>query len=162
MKSFLLEQLARLIVPLAILLGFALYLKGHNEPGGGFVGGLSLAVAGLLGVVAFGERRVLRWLNHFPPAQIAICGTLTLVASIFLPTVFGHPLLTQLHGTLPLYGTAEIKWSTALLFDAGVVMIVGGGLTAASAWLWGADGSTRRSSSPRHETKPKEPQEASH
>ena len=47
MRSFLLEQLARLIIPLALLLGLSLLLKGHNAPGGGFVGGLSLAVAGI-------------------------------------------------------------------------------------------------------------------
>ncbi len=145
MKSFLLEQLARLIVPLALLMGFALYLKGHDEPGGGFVGGLSLAVAGLLSVVAFGERKVLRWLNHLPPDRIAICGALTILASILLPALFGHPLLTNLHGVIPLFGALKIKWSTALLFDAGVVMIVGGGLTAASAWLWGTYGATRSS-----------------
>ena len=57
MKSFLLQQLARLILPFAILLGLALLLKGHDEPGGGFVAGLSLAAAGILCVTAYGTRR---------------------------------------------------------------------------------------------------------
>ena len=42
------QELARLILPFAALLGIALLLKGHDAPGGGFVAGLSFAVAGIL------------------------------------------------------------------------------------------------------------------
>ena len=42
MKSFLLQGLVRLILPMAVLLALALLLKGHDAPGGGFVAGLLL------------------------------------------------------------------------------------------------------------------------
>jgi multisubunit Na+/H+ antiporter MnhB subunit len=135
-KSFLLEQLARLIVPLSLLLGLALYLKGHDNPGGGFVAGLSFAVAGLLSVAAFGEDALQRWLYHLAPERIAVFGTLAILTSLVLPALFGHPLLTHLHGAIPLPGGAKLEWNTAMLFDAGVMMTVGGGFTAAGAWLW--------------------------
>jgi multisubunit Na+/H+ antiporter MnhB subunit len=135
-KSFLLEQLARLIVPLSLLLGLSLYLEGHDDPGGGFVAGLSFAVAGLLSVAAYGESALRRWLYHLAPERIAVLGALAILTSLLLPALFGHPLLTHLHGAMPLPGVAKLKWNTAMLFDAGVVMVVGGGLTAAGAWLW--------------------------
>jgi multicomponent Na+:H+ antiporter subunit B len=135
MKSFLLEQLARVILPLSLMLGLALFLKGHDEPGGGFVGGLSIAVAGLLGVASFGEAKVRRFLV-VKPERIAVAGVLLSIASLLLPVLLGRPILTQLHGELSLLGFAELKWSTTMVFDAAVVMIVGGGLTAAGSWLW--------------------------
>jgi multisubunit Na+/H+ antiporter MnhB subunit len=143
-KSFLLEQLARLIVPLSLLLGLALYLKGHDNPGGGFVGGLSFAVAGLLSVAAYGEDALRRWLYHLAPERIAVFGALAIVTSLLLPVVLGDPLLTHLHGAIPLPAAAKLKWNTAMLFDAGVVMTVGGGLTAAGAWLWRSDAAARQ------------------
>ena len=143
MKSFLLEQLARLIVPLSLLLGLALYLKGHDNPGGGFVAGLSFAVAGLLSVAAYGEDALRRWLYHLAPERIAVFGGLAVVASLLLPALLGAPMLTHLHGAIPLLGAAKLRWHTTMLFDAGVAMTVGGGLTAAGAWLWRSYAATR-------------------
>ena len=37
MRSFLLEQMARFLVPMAMLFALSLLVKGHDEPGGGFV-----------------------------------------------------------------------------------------------------------------------------
>ena len=54
--SFVVRQLTRLILPLAVMLSLALLLKGHDAPGGGFVSGLSLAIAAILGFAAYGTR----------------------------------------------------------------------------------------------------------
>jgi multisubunit Na+/H+ antiporter MnhB subunit len=135
-KSFLLQELAKVILPLAVLLGLALLLKGHDAPGGGFVAGLSAAVAGVLCITSYGTR----WARvHVPlaPEPTALAGGVVLLATIAVPLLLGDPALTHRHGLLVL-GPLSYKWHTALLFDIGVVMIVGGGLASAALWLWGA------------------------
>ncbi|MGI9592501.1 MAG: MnhB domain-containing protein [Myxococcota bacterium] len=134
MKSFLLQQLARLILPFAILLGLALLLKGHDEPGGGFVAGLSLAAAGILCVTAYGTQRF-HEIVPVEPDRVALAGGVVLLVSLLLPLLLGDAGLTHRHGTLDVGGLSW-KWHTALLFEIGVVMTVGGGLAAAALWLW--------------------------
>lgn len=134
MKSFLLQQLARLILPFAILLGLALLLKGHDAPGGGFVAGLSFAVAGILGFTAYGAGRF-RAVGRVEPERVALLGGIVVLASVLLPLLVGDAALTHRHGQLDV-GPLSWKWQTALLFEVGVVMIVGGGLSAAALRLW--------------------------
>jgi multisubunit Na+/H+ antiporter MnhB subunit len=134
MRSFLLQELSRLILPLAILLGLALLLKGHDAPGGGFVGGLSFAVAGILAFTAYGARRV-HDIMTVEPERVALLGALLLIASLALPLLLGDPALHHRHGLLTL-GPLQWKWHSTLLFEIGVVMTVGGALSTAALWLW--------------------------
>jgi multisubunit Na+/H+ antiporter MnhB subunit len=137
MRSLLLEQLARLIVPLSLILGAALLVKGHDEPGGGFVAGLSLAMASVLALAAFG-RRASRL--RIVPEVIALSGVALILLSMVLPLFGGDPMLTHASGVLPLVG----KWHAALLFDIGVTLAVGAGAAAAARHLWAAEISRRR------------------
>ena len=134
MKSFLLQELTRLILPLALLLGLALLLKGHDAPGGGFVAGLSLAVAGILGFTAYGARRFQATVP-IEPERAALLGGGLLLASLVFPLLLGDPGLSQHHGTLEI-GPLSWKWHSTLVFEIGVVMAVGGALSAAALWLW--------------------------
>lgn len=135
MKSVLLQELAALILPLAVMFGIALTLKGHDAPGGGFVGGLSLAVAGVLGFSAWGTR-AFRDRVRLPPERAALLGALLLLASVALPLLAGDPMLTHRSVALELPLMGKLKLQSALVFDVGVVMVVGGGLAAAAIWLW--------------------------
>ncbi len=141
MKSFLLQQLARAILPLAILLGLALLLKGHDAPGGGFVGGLAFAVAGILGFTAYGARRFHAAIP-VEPERVALLGGALLLSSLALPLLLGDAGLTQWNGKLEL-GPFSFKWQSVLLFEVGVVLTVGGALSAAALWLWEARMRTR-------------------
>ncbi len=134
MKSFLLQQLARLILPLAILLGLALLLKGHDDPGGGFVAGLSLAVAGILCVTAYGAQRF-HAIVPIEPDRIALLGAVVVLTSLLFPLLLGDAGLAHRHGEIGA-GPFSWKWHTVLVFEIGVVMIVGGGLTAAALSFW--------------------------
>jgi multicomponent Na+:H+ antiporter subunit B len=134
MKSFLLQQLARLILPLAILFGIALLLKGHDDPGGGFVAGLSLAAAAILSVTAYGAERFHAAIR-VGPDRIALLGAVVVFASLLLPLLLGDAGLAHRHGEISV-GPFAWKWHTALVFEIGVVMIVSGGMTAAALWLW--------------------------
>lgn len=134
MKSFLLQQLARLILPLAILFGLALLLRGHDDPGGGFVAGLSLAGAGVLCITAFGAQRF-RAIVSIEPDRVALLGAVVVLASLLLPLLLGDAGLAHRHGEIGV-GPLSWKWHTVFVFEVGVVMIVGGGLTAIALWLW--------------------------
>ncbi len=133
--SFVVRKLTRLIVPLAVMLALALLLKGHDAPGGGFVSGLSFAVAAILGFAAYGTR-AFRARLPVEPERIAIYGAFILIAASVFPMLMGEPMLTHWHGTLSPWGAISIKWSTTLFFEIGVVMAIGGGLSAAALRLW--------------------------
>ena len=121
----LLASLSRLLLPLALLVALYLFLRGHNQPGGGFIAGLVIAVALILQYMASGttwaRRRQLT--NHRP----LISGGLLLAGVTGMGAwLFGFPFLTSAHGhvTIPLIG--EVELTSAMLFDAGVLFTVVG------------------------------------
>lgn len=107
---------------------FAVYLlwRGHNLPGGGFIGGLGSALSFLLLSLAYGvewTERVLR----VDPVRLALIGVGTALVSACLPLFVGDPFLRQYNGKfkeLPLIGDLSI--GTPLLFDIGVFLAVVG------------------------------------
>lgn len=115
------RSLATPIVFALIALGFHFFLRGHNAPGGGFIAGLIVAVAALLGRMA----RDLRLLRVRSETLVPV-GLLLAVGTGVAPMLLGEPFLRSAHGylTWPLIGRFE--WSTAVLFDAGVFLVVVG------------------------------------
>jgi multicomponent K+:H+ antiporter subunit A len=117
--------LVRLLLPLAILVSLFFLLRGHNAPGGGFVGGLMLATAVILQYLVGGTLWVESHLRIHPIYWMAfgLLGALFAGAGAWLA---GTPFLTSQawHGSLPLIG--ELHLSTVLLFDLGVYMVVVG------------------------------------
>lgn len=117
--------LVRLLLPLAILVSLFFLLRGHNAPGGGFVGGLILATAVILQYLVGGTIWVESHLRIHPLYWIAI-GLLSAAAAGASAWLAGAPFLTSQawHGKLPLLG--EFHLSSVLLFDIGVYMLVVG------------------------------------
>ena len=120
-----LGMLARLILPLALLVSVFIFLRGHNEPGGGFIAGLITAVALILLQVAYGQRWVQTRMGvRFP--NLAASGVLIATATGLVSLLLGYPFLTSAFGhfNLPLIG--EIELASAMLFDLGVYLTVVG------------------------------------
>ena len=120
----------RLLLPLALLVGIYIFLRGHNQPGGGFIAALVFAIAILLQYLASGfdwtdERR--RVGEH----PLIATGVLIAVATGLGSLVFGAQFLTSSFGYfhLPLIGTFEL--ATATLFDIGVTCVVLGAVMMA-------------------------------
>lgn len=125
---------ARLLLPLATMIGLFIFLRGHNLPGGGFIAGLVVSIAMLMQYMASGfewadQRR--RVDEHMLIGLGVTIAALTGLGSLF----FGAPLFTSAFGyvTLPLVGTFEL--ATAMLFDVGVAMTVIGAVMLALAEL---------------------------
>ena len=126
--------MAKVILPIGCLFALVLLVKGHNDPGGGFVAGLSLGVTAMLGLVAFGAEALRRRLR-VSFGGVAILGLLTMLAVGAAGLLAGRPFLTQFHGQLPLPG-GPVAWHSTLLFDVGVMLAVAGGVGAAGVALW--------------------------
>jgi multicomponent Na+:H+ antiporter subunit B len=121
--SLILSAGTRLIFPLMLLFSIFLLLRGHNEPGGGFVGGLVAAAAFALYGFATDVQRA-REALRFETVQIIASGLLLAFISGLLPLFTGRPFMTALWSdlTLPVIG----KVNTVLGFDTGVYLVVVG------------------------------------
>ena len=117
--------LARLLLPFAVMVAVFFFMRGHNEPGGGFVAGLVLSVALLLQYIISGTQWVEAHLYLRLRRWIAM-GLLLVLTTGLAPLVFGYPFLTShtAHWTLPLIG--DIHVASAIFFDLGVFSLVVG------------------------------------
>lgn len=110
----------------AVLVG-SIYLlfAGHNQPGGGFVGGLLAGAAVALRYLAGGIDEV-RSLSRFKPWTILGSGLLLAGATAVAPLLTGGAVLESgyVSGDLPLLG--DLKATSALPFDVGVYLVVVG------------------------------------
>lgn len=123
MRSLILETSSRLTMPLLCLSSFFLLLRGHNFPGGGFVGGLMLASAFVLYMVVFGAP-VARQVLRVDPRAILGFGILVAVGSAIPSLVLSQPFFTGQWIELDFGGFGKLKLGTPLLFDVGVYLIV--------------------------------------
>ena len=119
-SSAILRAAARTLAPMLILVSLALLARGHQEPGGGFVGGLVAASAVLMYALAFGVREARAQLR-LPPLRISGFGVLIGLISALLG-LFGGAFFQALW--LPAKVPAVGKLGTPLLFDMGVYLVV--------------------------------------
>jgi len=121
MPSLILQTATRALLPLLLLFSLFILLRGHNEPGGGFIGGL-LAAGGLsLYMLAYDAPATLRLLRVDPRILIGL-GLLTAALSGCVALLAGRPFLTGYWATRTVPGLGKV--STVLLFDIGVYLVV--------------------------------------
>lgn len=115
----------RVLLPLSLVVGVYIFLRGHNEPGGGFIAGLVVAIALIMQYIASGygwaADRMRVDSQSLIGAGVAIAGLTGMGAF-----VFGRPFLTSSFGylTWPVVGTFEV--ASAMAFDLGVFLTVVG------------------------------------
>ena len=117
--------LVRLLLPVAGLFAFHLFMRGHNEPGGGFVAGLVVSIAFIAQYMVSGTRWVEARMRLRPPRWIAVGLLLALLTGLGSWGA-GYPFLTThtAHVHWPLVG--EVHLPSAALFDLGVFCVVVG------------------------------------
>lgn len=126
--SLILRTSAMPILVMLTLYSLYILLRGHNAPGGGFIGGLLAGVGLLFYAISRGREEALRMLR-VQPTTLCGAGVLMALAS-GLPALLGKgPYLTHQWYTLSLLG-AQLPIGTTLLFDAGVYVAVVGTVCA--------------------------------
>jgi multicomponent Na+:H+ antiporter subunit B len=119
MTSQIFRTAARVLMPLLLLFSAFLLLRGHNEPGGGFVAGLVAAAAFALYAIAYGVERAQRALLVEPLTLLGVGLLIALTSG--LPVVLGgKPYLTAQWMLSP------VHIGTPLVFDVGVFLVVCG------------------------------------
>ena len=117
--------LVRLLLPFATLVSMYLFMRGHNEPGGGFVAGLVFSVALLLQYIVSGTSWVEAHLPLYPRRWIGM-GLLIALATGLGAWAWGYPFLTSHTAHLHLPWVGEVHVASALFFDIGVFTLVVG------------------------------------
>lgn len=126
-RIVILDVVARVLYWVILAASVWVLLRGHNEPGGGFIGALVAVSASVLWGIARSPAEAARRLPTGSAVGLAALGVL-LAGLSGLPAVWqGQAFLTHWWGSLNL-GFTEFKISTVLLFDIGVYLCVWGAL----------------------------------
>lgn len=136
--SILLQTAAIALAPTQIAFSLFLLWRGHNDPGGGFAGGLLVAAALGLIALAYSVKRA-RELMRVEPLSLAGFGLLTAFLSAILGPLWGEPFLTGMWVKLNL-GFMTLDLGSPLLFDVGVYLLVVGISTAILFGLMDTEG----------------------
>jgi len=129
MNTLILRTIAPTLTSLMVIYSVIVLLSGHNQPGGGFIGGLIAASAFALYGIACGVGPVRRAL-YFHPIAISGFGMLLAALSGLVSFYKDVPYLTGLWWFPKLAEGIEIPLSTPLFFDIGVWLVVVGSLVS--------------------------------
>lgn len=122
----------RLMLPLALMVAIFIFVRGHNDPGGGFIAALVVSIALVMQYMASGfgwaERQI-----RFDYHALIGGGGLIAAATGISAMVMGQPFLKSgyEHFHIPVIGDFEL--SSAIAFDLGVFLTVVGGVMLALA-----------------------------
>jgi len=121
MKSVILSATARFLLPILFMFSLFLLVRGHNLPGGGFVGGLVAAAALVLYAIAHDVEQARRLLRVNTIVFLGV-GLLLALSSALLSSLRGLAFMTGLwmHHHVPVLG----KLGTPVVFDMGVYLVV--------------------------------------
>lgn len=128
MNTLIFRTAAPFLTALILLFSVFVLLRGHNEPGGGFIGGLIAASGFAIYGIACGVSAVRRAIV-FHPLAIAGFGLLASTVAGLLSIFSGVPFMTGLWIYPHLFG-AEVPLSSVMLFDIGVYLVVVGAITS--------------------------------
>lgn len=127
-NDIVLETISKVAVFIILTFGAYIFLAGHDNPGGGFIGGLVFSSAFILMFLAFDVQKVVRSLP-IDFRAVTISGCLLSIATAVVPIFFGHPLLSHedVYVTLPLL--EKIHLSSVMIFEFGILLTVVGAVT---------------------------------
>ena len=125
LRNIILEKIAGLFMKVMVIFSVYLLLRGHNNPGGGFIGGIIASSGFIFYAIIFGTDSLQRIIRLKPQIFIGIGLFLVLIAAM-LPTFFSAEILTGLwiKADIPVLGTLHA--GTPLIFDIGVYGVVVG------------------------------------
>ena len=124
-RSVVLEVSTRLLFPTMIMLSLWLLFVGHNNPGGGFAGGVIAGLAFVLRYLA-GGRYELGEAMPIPASYLLGTGLFVAAAGGAMPLLYGRSVLQSVPVKIPLGALGNLHFTTAMVLDVGVYILVTG------------------------------------
>lgn len=124
-RSLIFDTTIRLVFDAALVLSLYILFAGHNQPGGGFVGGLVASAALALRFLAGGPAEVAETVR-IPVRLLPALGLVLAVGTALVPLLLGAGPLDHEAWTWQIIGLGEVTFATATIFDSGVYLIVVG------------------------------------
>ncbi|TDM12755.1 monovalent cation/H+ antiporter subunit B [Macrococcus lamae] len=122
-NDVLLETISKVVIVIILTFGFYIFFNGHNEPGGGFIGGLVFASGFILMFLTFDAERIKEALP-FNFNLLVIFGSLISITTLFIPLFYGDDFLTQYDGHFNVSLLGDFHLSTVTLFEFGILLTV--------------------------------------
>jgi multicomponent Na+:H+ antiporter subunit B len=123
MNSAILQIASKYVRWLMVIFSIIILLRGHNYPGGGFIGGLLAGLSIAYKGFAFTPELVKENIRIKPEGFIGL-GLCFVLFSIWPGVIFGTALMEGVWVSIPFPFSAGIKFGTPFLFDIGVFFIV--------------------------------------
>ncbi len=125
MHPMMMVVMTRVIMPVVLMVGFYIFLRGHNEPGGGFIAGLIVSIGVVMQYMASGfswTSARLKYPYHGVIGAGVLVAGFTGIGSWFV----GKPFLTSDFTYVRIPPFEKFELATAALFDVGVFLAVVG------------------------------------
>ena len=123
MNSIIFETGTKLLLPLLLIFSLVILFQGHNEPGGGFIGGLVAAAGFALYSMALGTPAA-RALLRVDLFLIMGVGLILAIGAGLFGLALGHEFLKGIWTQVYIDGLGVIKIGTPVFFDIGVYLTV--------------------------------------
>ncbi len=122
-NDVILKTVSKAVVLIIFTFGIYLFFSGHDQPGGGFIGGLVIASAFVLMFLSYDSETVSEALP-IDFKKLSALGVLLATMSGIAPVFFGGAFLSQSFGSfdLPIFGKTEL--ATITIFEAGIALTV--------------------------------------
>jgi multisubunit Na+/H+ antiporter MnhB subunit len=122
-RSVILTEADRWLFPVVLLVSVYITFRGHNAPGGGFIGGLIAGAAFIIRYLA-GTPLTNRWHRALNPASYIGVGLAIAVVTALVPLAYGDALLESAIWKWDLPAIGEVKLVSSSIFDIGVYFLV--------------------------------------
>ncbi|MEM7797826.1 MAG: Na+/H+ antiporter subunit B [Chloroflexota bacterium] len=141
-SSLILKTATRYLVPTILMFSIFIFLRGHNEPGGGFIGGLLASSAFVLYIFAFSIQDARALLRVNPLSLIGAGLSLAMGSTLFAPIFFQETFMKGIWGEVELPGLGKL--GSPFFFDLGVELTVLGVVLTIIFTLAGEDEKLRK------------------
>jgi multicomponent Na+:H+ antiporter subunit B len=126
MSSLLLQTAAKIIFPLTLIFAAFIAIKGHNEAGGGFIGGLMASTAFLFYRMAYGRGALMRLIPVHPRITVSVGLAIALTTGL-VPLLGGRQFMrSTIIDEFSIGMGQTIHYASAMFFDIGVLLVVVG------------------------------------
>lgn len=123
LRNIILEKIVSLFMKVMFIFSIYLLLRGHNNPGGGFIAGIIASTGFIFYAIIYGTESLQKVIKVKPQTIMGIGLIFVFIAAV-LPTLFTTEMLTGLwiKAEIPVLGTLHA--GTPLIFDTGVYGVV--------------------------------------